>query len=55
MRMGTVHDVAEAVVYLAAPSAQFITGEIIDVDGGRHARGGSWPAGKPDYFSLGYP
>lgn len=55
MRMGNVHDIAQAVVYLGAHSGNFVTGEIIDVDGGRHCRGGSWPAGKPAYFAAGDP
>jgi len=35
-RIGTPEDVAEAVLYLAR--ADFVTGEIIRVDGGRHVR-----------------
>ncbi|WP_454737202.1 SDR family NAD(P)-dependent oxidoreductase [Cupriavidus necator] len=33
-RMGKVEDVARAVVFLAAPEAGFITGEILDINGG---------------------
>src|SRR5688572_32293244 len=32
-RLGEVHDVAEAVVYVAADSGKFITGEVLTVDG----------------------
>jgi citronellol/citronellal dehydrogenase len=34
MRMGDAQDVAEACVYLAAPSGKFITGEVVAIDGG---------------------
>lgn len=33
-RLGTVEDVAEAVVYLASDRARFVTGEILNVNGG---------------------
>ncbi|NIS59592.1 MAG: SDR family oxidoreductase [Proteobacteria bacterium] len=33
-RMGTSEDVAAAVLFLASPEASFITGEIMDVNGG---------------------
>ena len=33
-RMGKAHDIAEAVCFLAADSAGFITGEVLDVNGG---------------------
>jgi len=32
--MGTAADVAEAVKFLASDAASFITGEIVDVNGG---------------------
>ena len=50
--MGDVHDIAQACVYLTAPSGKFITGELINVDGGTRMWGDAWPAGKPDYFKL---
>ena len=50
-RTGDVQDVAEAVVYLAAPSGKFITGEVLNVEGGMLLWGEFWPAGKPDYFN----
>lgn len=49
-RRGDVWDVAEAAVYLMAPSAKFITGELLVVDGGQAQNGVVWPAGRPDYF-----
>lgn len=51
-RVGDAWDVAEACVYLAAPSAKFITGEVITVDGGQQLWGDPWPTGRPDYFKL---
>lgn len=52
-RRGDAWDVAEAVVYLSAPSGKFITGEVLNVDGGQNQWGVNWPAGIPDYFNIG--
>ncbi|MBC7214595.1 SDR family oxidoreductase [Extensimonas sp. H3M7-6] len=52
MRPGDVQDIAEAVVYLAGPSGKFITGEVLNVEGGMLLWGDFWPAGKPDYFKV---
>lgn len=46
--LGDVQDVAEAVVYLSAPSGRFITGEIVAVDGGHQIHGDLWQAGRPE-------
>lgn len=54
-RPGTAMEVAEACVYLIAPSASFITGEVLTVDGGGKLWGELWTAGRPDYFSLPAP
>lgn len=51
-RVGDLHDVAEACVYLAAPSGKFITGEVLTVDGGSQVWGEFWPLGRPDYFKV---
>jgi citronellol/citronellal dehydrogenase len=51
-RLGDVHDVAEACVYLSAPSGRFITAEVLTVDGGSQAWGEFWPLGKPDHFKI---
>jgi len=51
-RVGDVQDIAETVIYLAAPSSKFVTGEVINVDGGGTLWGELWPAGKPDYFKV---
>ena len=50
LRAGDVQDVAEAVVYLTAPSGKYITGETINLDGGMVLWGDFWPAGMPEYF-----
>ena len=47
-RMGQVQDVAEAVVYLAGPSGDYITGETLTVDGGHQLFGELWQAGRPE-------
>ncbi|WP_321390368.1 SDR family oxidoreductase [Emcibacter sp.] len=51
-RPGDAWDVAEAVVYMAAPSGKFITGEVLTIDGGMQHWGVVWPAGMPDYFKV---
>jgi len=53
LHSGDEWDVAEAVVYLAAPSGKFITGEVLTVDGGQQMWGDPWPTGRPDYFEPG--
>ncbi|MCM2337245.1 SDR family oxidoreductase [Hydrogenophaga pseudoflava] len=50
--VGDVQDVAEAVVYLSAPSGKFITGELLTVDGGGVLWGEAWTIAKPDYFKV---
>ncbi len=52
LRCGDVMDIAEAVVYLGAPSAKFITGECLTVDGGQRLWGEVWPNGKAEYFNT---
>lgn len=51
-RLGNGWDVAEGVVYLAAGSGNFITGEVITIDGGMAQWGVVWPGGMPDYFKV---
>lgn len=51
-RLGDAFDIAEAVIYLTAPSGKFITGEVLTVDGGNAQWGDVWPAGIPEYFDI---
>jgi citronellol/citronellal dehydrogenase len=51
-RVGDPMDVAEACVYLAAPSAKFVTGAVLNVDGGQDIWGDYWPLGRPDHFRV---
>lgn len=51
-RFGDSFDIAQAIVYLAAPSGKFITGEVLTVDGGAQQHGENWSAGIPDYFKV---
>jgi len=51
-RAGDEWDVAEGVVYMAADSGKFLTGEVLNVDGGQQMWGDPWPTGRPDYFRI---
>ncbi|MFN6979715.1 MAG: SDR family oxidoreductase, partial [Gemmobacter sp.] len=51
-RMGDGWDVAEGVVFLSAPSGNFITGEVMTIDGGMRMWGTVWPAGVPEHFNV---
>jgi citronellol/citronellal dehydrogenase len=53
MRVGSPWDIAEACVYLAGSSGNFITGETLTVDGGGQLWGETWTTAKPDYFAGG--
>ena len=53
-KAGDEWDVAEGIIYLAAPSGKFITGEVITVDGGQQLWGEPWPAGRPAYYEYDY-
>ncbi len=52
LRAGDEWDVAEAVAYVSAPSGKFITGEVLNVDGGQQLWGDPWATGRPEYFQL---
>ncbi len=49
-RLATPMEIAEACIYLTAPSGNFITGEVLTVDGGGKLWGELWTAGRPDYY-----
>jgi citronellol/citronellal dehydrogenase len=50
--LGDMYDIAQAAVYLAAPSGKFITGDVIAVDGGNANWSDWWPAGRPAHFKV---
>lgn len=49
---GDEWDVAEGVVYMAAESGKFVTGEVLNIDGGQQLWGDPWPTGRPEYFRI---
>lgn len=49
-RLGNVWDIAQGVVYLCSPAAEFITGTTLEITGGEHVWGEYWPLGRPDWF-----
>lgn len=51
-RLGDPWDIAEGVVYLSASSGNFITGEMLIIDGGFQMWGNPWPGGVPDHFNV---
>ncbi len=51
-RFGTALDVADSVVHLAGPSGNFITGEVLHIDGGNQIWGDQWTIPRPDWFST---
>ena len=53
MRFGDAFDIADAAIYFAGPSGNFITGETLIVDGGGVLWGEFWVSDKPDYFNVG--
>ncbi len=50
MRFGDSFDIAEAIIFLAAESGKFITGENLIIDGGSQLWGEFWVGEKPEYF-----
>lgn len=54
-RPGTASEIAESCIFLASPSASFITGSVLEVDGGYRLWGELWTAGRPDYYRIENP
>ena len=58
-RFGEVSDVAPAIRFLCGPESSFITGELLNVDGGHHLRTGpdyhEWAAGLYGEAADGHP
>lgn len=52
-RAGDVWDIAEACVYLSSSAGDFVTGEVLAVDGGYQMLGEVWALGEPEYFARG--
>jgi 7-alpha-hydroxysteroid dehydrogenase len=46
-RLGTTEDIAQAALYLASPAASWVTGKILEVDGGTIAS--NWPIKIPAF------
>ncbi|MFZ5734552.1 MAG: SDR family oxidoreductase [Pseudomonadota bacterium] len=53
LRPGSPWDIAESCAYLTAPSGNFVTGEVLTVDGGGQLWGEVWTTGTPPYFRDG--
>ncbi|TDP43849.1 citronellol/citronellal dehydrogenase [Zavarzinia compransoris] len=51
-RFGTALDVAELAVHLAGPGGNFITGEVVHVDGGNQIWGDQWTIPRPDWYTT---
>jgi citronellol/citronellal dehydrogenase len=51
LKFGQVEDVANAVCHLAGPGGDFMTGEVVTLDGGGQMWGDLWTIPKPDYFA----
>jgi citronellol/citronellal dehydrogenase len=45
-------EIAEACVFLSAPTASFVTGEVLTVDGGGKLWGELWLAGRPEWYRV---
>jgi citronellol/citronellal dehydrogenase len=50
-RFGKVEDAANAICYLASDASQFMTGEVLAVDGGFQLWGSQWTIPEPAYFT----
>lgn len=51
-RFGQVEDVANTICYLGGATGNFMTGEVIVLDGGNQIWGDQWTIPKPDFFKV---
>jgi citronellol/citronellal dehydrogenase len=51
-RPATPMEIAEGCIYLASDAASFVTGEVLNIDGGYRLWGELWTAGRPDYYKI---
>jgi citronellol/citronellal dehydrogenase len=51
-RFGDPEDVANAICYLAGDTGNFVTGEVMVVDGGNQVWGDQWTIPRPDWFNT---
>jgi citronellol/citronellal dehydrogenase len=51
-RIGSAETIANACIFLASPSADFTTGEVLTIDGGQQLWGDVWATPKPPFFNI---
>jgi citronellol/citronellal dehydrogenase len=51
-RTGSAETIANACIFLASPSADFTTGEVLTIDGGQQLWGDVWATPKPPFFNI---
>jgi citronellol/citronellal dehydrogenase len=51
---GEPADITEGITYLASEASKYITGEVLNIDGGQQNWGDPWFGGRPRYFELDY-
>ena len=51
-RFGSAWEIAQAVAFLGSEASEFMTGEVLTLDGGGKLWGELWTQGKPDYFKT---
>lgn len=51
-RFGQIEEIADTVCFVGGNASQFMTGEVVHVDGGNQIWGDQWTIDKPDYFKV---